>query len=735
MNLEQASRRRFLQLTGLATGGLLVGAYLPGCSKSAAPHSPLPASISPNAFIQITASRHIFFYLPRDEMGQGVYHGLTTVLAEELDALPEQIDIRFAGVHKAYKNPELGFQGTGGSTSMKSSFQPLREAAAQARQWLLQAAARQLDAPIGELSTSAAHIHWRQQRYHYGDFAELAVTLAPPKTFQLKKAAQFQLIGRDRPRLDGLAKATGTAIFALDIDLPNLHRAAVVRCPVAGGRVKSFNRTHLLALPGVIAAVDIGNGVGIVAAHYWQARQAGEQAQIDWDMPALSGHSSDTLLQRFQQALEHEPGSSAQQSGDADAAFAQSPLQLEADYWAPYLAHATMEPMNCTVQLDNGYCDVWVGTQAPELTRAAAALFAEIDEDKVRLHPCFMGGGFGRRIGTDYIREAISIAKACQLPIQLVWSREDDMRHDFYRPAAMARFSAGLDAHGQLISWRVKRVGPNIMPHIIDQAADFMLPHFLPSGLSDWISKRGYGLFTHWLDDPQSTEGLSEDYDCANKSVTHVTLDPGLPVGFWRSVGHSFSGFFKESFIDELAHASGQDPLAFRLRHCRDNPRLARAIEAVATLSGWQQPLPDNRFRGIAAHSSFDSVVAQVAEVSINQTQISVHRVFCVIDCGLVVNPDIVKAQMEGGIIFGISAALLGKITLKDGAVEQSNFHDYPVLRMVESPQIEVAIIDSEAAPTGVGEPGVPPIAAAIANAVFAASGQRLRSLPLTLAG
>jgi len=389
--------------------------------------------------------------------------------------------------------------------------------------------------------------------------------------------------------------------------------------------------------------------------------------------------------------------------------------------------------MNCTAKLTGDQLEIWVGSQSPDLAKLTAAYYADVPKDNITVNSTFLGGGFGRRVSNDYVAEAAAIAKVSGLAIQLIWSREDDMQNDFYRPAAMAKFNIGLNKNGLIDSWIVKRAGPQIMPYAIDNTVDGIMPSFLPNGMVDWLSKMGYSLYDSLLVDHTSVEGLYEDYDAPHKSSDHVTADPGLPVGAWRSVGHSFSGFFKESMMDEIAAQLKQDVVEFRLKHLSNNPKLANTLKVAAEKAGWNKPLPKGHYHGVASHTSFSSFVSQIAEVSVENNQLKIHKVMCVVDCGLAVNPDIVKAQMESGVIDGISAALNGEITLKEGVIQQSNFHNNPLLRIHESPDIEVVIIDSDDAPTGVGEPGLPPIAAAVANGIFAATGKRLRSLPLKL--
>lgn len=728
-----ASRRQFLKHSTLAGGGLIVGIPLTGFASMANEH----AELAPNAVLQITPSNDVNFYLPRSEMGQGVYTGLTTLLAEELDIEPTRIRIHQTGPHEDYANPEFGMQITGGSTSIKGHFKPLRQLAANTRLVIRQAAAKELSLPLETIETQNGAVIINGKTLPYGDFVNAASKLDFPENAPLTPVNELKYIGKFNQRLDGKAKSTGTAQFGLDVDFPGLHKAALKRCPVYGGTVKQFDAEPVKAMPGVKAVVAIHNGVAIVAEHYYQAKNALNKLSVEWQLPeALSGFSSVSMdanngKQLFEAGLAQE-GDNGHEEGDPNAIDSDANT-IQATYWAPYLAHATMEPLNCTVKIESGKVDVWVGSQSPGMVKGIAALFADVSKDDVTVHSTFLGGGFGRRSASDFVAEATAIAQASNLPVQLIWSREDDTQHDLYRPASLAEFKIGLTNDGIINSWHVKRVGPNIMPYMIDETVDAMAPGFMPNAMVDWLSKRGYGLFDGWVVDPSSMEGLFEDYDAPNKQVQHVTVDPGLPLGFWRSVGHSFSGFFKESIMDEVAAAQKQDAVEYRLKHLKNNPRLANVLKVAAQKANWKQPLPEGHFQGVAVHTSFGSYVAQIAEVSVSNNQIRVHKVTCAVDCGTPVNPDIIKAQMESGIVFGLTAALYGEITLKDGAVEQSNFHNYPMLRMHESPEFDVVIIDSDDTPMGVGEPGLPPIAAAVGNAVFAATGKRLRSLPLKL--
>ncbi len=729
-----SSRRDFLKFAGVAGGGLVLGVSLSGCSSSS---TPLPYARKdvwqPHAFLQVSLEGEVKFFLPQAEMGQGVTHGLVTLIAEELNMPPEAVTVKVAGVHKDYDVPGAGMQVTGGSASIRTRFDSVRQSAAITRELLLKAAAQQWDVESNQLTLLDGKISLGDRTMSIGHFVAIAATLPVPENVSVKPATEFRWIGKDKgPRVDALAKVTGTAEFGIDVEIPNLKRAALIRCPVIGGSVKSYEAEEASKAPGVHLVQAIYNGVFVLADHYWQAKKALESVEVEWDYPeTLTTHSSEDIQKAMADGLSEE-GENAFTQGDVDQGFAQSNTTLSARYSVPFLAHATMEPMNCVVHLQGDRAEVWAPTQAPGLAQQIAAERSGIDRDNIQIHTTFLGGGFGRRAFHDFVAETTAIAKLAGVPVQLVWSREDDMQNDYYRPAAMAELKAGLDDQGKLLSWSAKRSGPNIMPYMIDEALGMLLPEAVPQSIVDWLSKRGYGVFDGWKIDPASVEGLHEDYTVANKSVDHVTVDPGLRCGFWRSVGHSFSGFFVESFMDELALKSGQDPLAFRLKHMEDNPRLKHVLTLAADKAGWGQAQP-GRFLGMAAVKSFESYVAEVAEVSVENGALKVHKVTCAVDCGRVVNPDIVRTQMESGINYGLTAALYGDITLKNGAVQQTNFHDYPMLRMNDAPEIDVILVDSEEPPTGVGEPGLPPIAPAVANAVFAATGQRLRSLPLKL--
>ncbi len=726
------TRRKFLWTTGIGGASLVIGWGLLGRNVPL-PESRLEGGFMPNAFIEVTATNRILFYAPRDEMGQGITTGHATLIGEELDIAPDALQIEFVPVHPAYRNPEFRFQGTGGSTSMSAHFLPLRQAAADVRQLFIEAAANDLDLEPALLTTDEGHIIDPDGRRHpYGAFIAMAARLAIPTDTPLKPRKAWKYIGQDRPRVDGIAKATGTARYGIDIDIPDLHRAVIRRPPVAGGTLAGLDANQARAMPGVVHVGAISSGVAVVAEQYWQAKSAAESLEIQWDMPDKVNVDTNRIKADYAAALASEDGVMTETNGDLEDGFAAAQHVVDLEFWTPYLAHAPMEPMNALVHIQPDRVDVWSGTQSPAGARGLVARTLGIDAEKVHVHSTYMGGSFGRRAILGHVIEATEAAAASGKPVQVLWSRENDLQHGYSRPASLMRIKAGATNAGVLTAWEATRVGANIEPGLIGLALPGLLPR-LPEVLVEAAVGVLDKVTRDWIVSTTSVEGLYGDYDIENRSIRHVTCDHGLPVLVWRSVGHSYTAFAKESAIDALAQASGLDPVEFRLRNTTQDPKLANVIRLAGDA---MQAMPKRQGRGLglAAHSSFDSAVAQIADVSVDDGIIRVHKVACIIDCGLAVNPDIVRTQMEGSIIYGMSAALHGSLEVVGGAIVQSNFHDYPILRMDESPDIEVRLVESDAPPTGVGEPGVPPIAPAIANAVFAATGQRLTRLPLTLA-
>ncbi len=733
MNVVNASRRHFLKSTGIAGSGLVLGFSLSGCSSGQPPVKPIQGALTPNAFLQLTEDNNVRFYCPRDEMGQGVTTGLATLIAEELDVAPSRIEIAFAGPHPAYNNPIFGVQGTGGSTSIKAHYQQLRQAGANARALLLAAAAAETGVPVSELSTNDGHILVHGAGRPYGDFVAKASALQVPEEAPLKANGDFKYIGKDFPRLDAVAKSTGTALYGIDVDIPNMHYAVVKRSPVVGGVAQSVQRAPVLNMPGVTDLVEIGSGVAVVAKSFWQAKKAADALQIEWSVPQFASVNSAQIKADYRQALLDEEGVDEARRGDLTQAFGLVRSVIDNEYWTPYLAHAPLEPMNAVVRIENGEADVWSGTQGIAAAQGLVARYAGLDKEKVRAHGAYLGGAFGRRATLTHVIEATQTAVATNKPIHLTWTREDDIKHGVYRPASLMRIKAGIDADGHMIAWQAKRVGGNIMPDTLRNMMPALLPSAVPDGMVEWVVGLANSAFDGWVVDHSSIEGLYEDYDFPNREVRHVTVNHGLPLTFWRSVGHSFTAFAKETAVDELAEKANLDVVDFRLRNLRAKPRLAQVVKVAGERMARMRPA-NGRHLGFAAHSSFNTDVAEVAEVSVADGRIKVHKVLCVVDCGQAINPDIVRAQMEGAVMFGLTAALHGNLEIEHGEIKESNFHDYPILRMDEAPDVEVVIIESDQAPTGVGEPGLPPIAPAVANAVYAATGQRLRSLPLKLA-
>ena len=725
------NRRDFLKTLGIVGTGLVIEVSLPGCATRLPNAS--DTAFQPNAWLQITPQNDIIFYLGNVEMGQGTMTGLTTLIAEELNTAPHLITVKMAPVHKAFINPAYGVQVTGGSTSVRNNYDILRTAAAQARDMLRTAAALQLQVAADTLELRDGRVIHRDTRIPFGQFAEAASKQSLPKA-KLTPDANFRFIGKHNNRLDNQMKVRGTGLYGIDTQLPGLYIAALKRCPVNGGTVKSWQANGADQMPRVKTLVEIPEGIAVLADSFWHAQKALERITVEWNLPELAQYSSADIKRHLAKTAAKKSGSSHRSDGNAENAIKKSTRQHQATYTAPYLAHATMEPMNCTVRLGDNRCDLWVPSQATDVCAAMAEEITGLRRSNIHVHTTLIGGGFGRRLSVDYVKEACQIAKVSGLPVKLIFSREDDIRHDYYRPIAHTDMMAGLDDHQRITGWYQKNTCPTIRFDAAQEMAPAILPAWLPDGFVRLNANLGAKAYGTLLPDAPSSEGAIEyGYDVRNVEVRIVNTDPGLRTGFWRSVGHSFNAFMLESFMDELAHTAGADPVAFRLAHLEKNPRMAGVLKLVAEKGGWGKPSKPGVYQGVAVHPSFGSYIAELVEVSIADNEITLHRVVIAADCGKLVNPDIVVAQLEGGVLFGLTAALKGEITLKDGVVEQSNFSDYPLLRLPETPAIEVHLIHNGEAPGGAGEIGVPPAAPALANAIFAATGQRLRDLPLRL--
>ncbi len=722
--MSEVTRREFMKATLVAGAGLTLAVSLEGC-REAYP-SANGAPFAPNAWIRIGSDDTVTVIVDRSEMGQGVSTALPMLVAEELDADWSRVQYEFAPANAAYNNPLSVGQVTGGSTSIRAAYRPLREAAARARLMLVAtAAARWGVAAEGCRTERGAVLAPDGRRARYGELAAAAASLPVPERVALKPSGEFRLIGRSLPRLDAEAKVTGRARFGVDAGPPGVLTALVARCPVFGGALRRFDAGAARTVPGVRDVVRIDSGVAVVAEGYWAAHRGRDLLQLEWDEGPHATLDDTGVSARLEQ-LSHEDGRLVRRVGaGAGAAAARS---LDAVYELPYLAHATMEPMNCTADVRADAVTLWVPTQfqtAPQLvgggTRGAAAKAAGVAMQAVTVHTTQLGGGFGRRAETDFVTEACQVSRAVGAPVKLMWSREDDIRHDQYRPVSRHALHGGLGADGALSVWSHQVVTPSIMAKY--------LPAWLPGFATRLAGPLKGGI------DAVAIEGAADlPYAIPHRELRYVRADLGVPVGFWRSVGHSHTAFVVECFLDELAALAGTDPVEFRRGLLSAAPRHLAVLNLAAEQAGWGSPLPAGHARGVALHESFGSFVAQVAEVSVEQGKPRVHRVVCAIDCGQVIHPDIVRAQMEGGIVFGLSAALKGRISLERGRVKQSNFHDYPVITMRDMPVIEVYLVPSGLEPGGVGEPGTPPIAPAVANALFGVTGKRVRRLPILIA-
>jgi len=714
-------RRQFLRNTAILGGSFVIGFDLVGCSNEKSAAS-VQDSFQPSSYLAITADGKIILFLNRAEMGQGVATGFATLVAEELDVEPSNITIEHAPIHPDFGNP---IQITGGSASIKDNFVLLRQVGANARSVLLSAAAREWSVPVDSLITENGKV--RDPSSHreaiYSSLVSTARTLPVPKNASLKKPEQFRLIGKYDRRVDSLQKVLGVGVFGIDVQREGMVYAVIVRCPYFGGSLNSFDAVaekQRAQVHDIFALND--RSIAIVASSYWLARKAAEKLQVKWNKGPLAGMDSAGIRQALEQRLAEGEDDTVERDMSQDSA-----QFVEASYYAPYQAHAPMEPLNCVADVRADRVDLWTGNQCPEVFRQSVADALQRSRETVFVHQQMLGGGFGRRFYPDYAIEAALVSARIGKPVKLIWSRQDDIRHDFYRPPALSRFRAQL-RDGDVSDWENKVATASVMRGALPVVVRAMAPW-----MSQGVLRSGGDLLAKF--DPLSTEGASSLlYEMPNLAVDYVYYDAGIPLGSWRSVGSSFNGFFVESFVDEIAQALKQEPLAFRLARLKPESSRARAtLELVAAKSNWGRA-PAGRFQGIAVCEAFNTVAAQVVEISVNDGKIRVHKVTCAVECGRVINPDIVAAQIESGVVFALSAALTSEITIHDGAVVQSGFHDFEPIRMHDAPAIDVHTVPSEAPPTGVGELGVPPLAAALDNAIFAATGQRLRELPFRLA-
>ena len=701
--------RRALLRGGLVVGaGLTVGFPVARGARGAA-LAQTAGVFAPNQWLRIDRDGVVTIVNSVPEMGQGSLTTTSMIIADELDAILDQVRVEQAPANPAlYKNPVTGTQSYGGSRGVRDHLAMWRKAAAAAREMLAQAAADEWGVPVESVETEQGAVVHRPsgRRLLYGQLVDRAQQVPVPQNPTLKSPDKFRYIGKPVKRRDTPEKITGRGIYGTDVQVPGMLVASIERCPVFGGKVKSFDATAATRVKGVKHVVQVSNGIAVVADGFWTALQGRRALRVTWDEGPMAQVSS-TMITREYEAAAKQPGQVARNDGDAEKVLAAGGRVHEAVYQVPFLEHACMEPMNATAQVMPDACVVWAPTQNPGGTQATAARLTGLPPEKVTVHTTLLGGGFGRRGEQDFIVDAVETSKAVGAPVKVMWTREDDITHGFYRPATYNLFRATLDARGVPAAWFTRMVGPGIL-----------------------IQK---GRAQAGTIDAAAVEAVRNmPYDVPNLRIEWTNKDLGIPLGFWRSVGPSQNGFIIESFIDELAHLAGKDPYEYRRALLGKAPRHKAVLELAATRANWGAPLPTGHTRGIAVAFSYGSYVAHVAEVSVARDgAVRTHRLVAAIDAGLAVNPESVKAQMEGGAVYALTAALYGRITIDRGRVQQSNFHDYPMLRINEMPVVEVHILDSGEAPGGLGEPGVPTVAPAVCNAIYAATGRRIRTLPI----
>ncbi|CAG0959418.1 xanthine dehydrogenase YagR molybdenum-binding subunit [Anaerolineae bacterium] len=732
------SRRNFLKLGVLGGTALLLGVYLgTGGELVKGPTEvwdDLPGTFEPNAWLRLNSDGSVLVRINHSEMGQGITTGLAMIIAEELDAGWDRVSVEIAPAEAVYKNPAFNVQMTGDSTSTRTSWNILRQAGAAARQMLVQAAATTWSVPISECWAEKGQVIHQPsgKKLSYGQLVSLAAQLAIPENVTLKISQDYKIIGRSYPRLDTPIKCTGEAIFGIDAQVPELLNAVVVRPPTIGAKIKTWDANQVMSSPGMRHVVEIDAGIAVVASTFWQAKKAAEQLRVEWT-EGNATLSSDTLRQQWIELAKTQEGRTRYQKGNSKDALAGATRIIQAIYELPYQAHATPEPMNCTAYVSNGKCDIWAPTQNQDAAQEVAARITGLAYRDINIHTTYLGGGFGRRISVDYVAEAVQISHTLGKPVKVIWSREDDIRHDFYRPGSYNILQAGLDPKGKIIAWTHKIVGPDYMAEGLPVLFPSMLPYGVPRGARNLASSISNAVIPTIIPGAKVVEGATDlPYAIDNIQVNHVNADPGIPKGFWRSVAFSTNTFVVESFLDEIAAETGQDPFTLREQLLVNSPRLRNVLRLAAEKVNWGQQSPAGVYRGMAALDFQGAMLSIVAEVSVaGSGAVQVHRMVGALDCGIAINPKLVTTQMESGIVFGLTAALKSQITVKNGKVMQSNFHDFPLLRMNEMPQVEIHIIPSDQPPLGVGESAVPLVAPAVANAIFAATGKRIRKLPV----
>ncbi len=703
--LDVLSRRGFLKASATVSGGFILALTLPGCDSKPAAKAGAGLGGQPNAWLKIKGDNSITVLVDRSEMGQGVYTSLTQLLAEELEIPLDKIQVEAAPPGDVYINKLVGGQVTGGSTSVQDAWVKLRTAGAQTRHMLIAAAAQEWGVDPGQCRVAnATIINAHGKVLTYGDVAEAASKMTPPKDVKLKAYGDFKIIGQGVARLDSPGKVDGSAQYGIDVKLPGMLYASLAQPPMLGGKVKSFDAATAEKMPGVVKVVNTSGGVAVVAEHFWQAKTARDALKIEWDAGPNAKLNNAAIRATLKKGATTDKGLSALAAGDVAAAFKSAAKTVNAVYELPLLAHATLEPMNCTADVKADGCDVYVGTQVQQVAQAVSAKACGLKPEQVRVFTTLLGGGFGRRLDIDFIPPAVEASKAVGKPVKLLWTREDDTTHDTYRPPGYDEISGAFDAQGKLSAWKFHITGPSITARMF--------------GLDKGV-------------DPFAVEAAANYfYDVPNVAVNYTRQEIGIDVGYMRSVSHALNCFVAESFMDELAHSAGKDPYAFRIDLLGPKPRHKRVLEQTAKHARWGQ-VEKGHFQGIALMEGYGTHLAQVIEISTANDTLKIHKITCVVDCGRMVNPRIVESQIESAIIFGLTSSLWGEITLIDGKVQQTNFHQYRLLRSNEAPVIQVKLLDSEEEPGGIGEPATALVAPALCNAIFAATSKRIRSLPV----
>ena len=706
MNANQLSRRQFLKSSTLAGGALVIGFHLPLSGRRAQAMAASDTAI--NAWLKIHADNTVTVLVGSSEMGQGVFTSIPMLLAEELEVDWSDVRAEMAPVAPAYTNLIFNMQATGGSTTIRSFYEALRQVGANTRELLVAAAAQDMGVDPGDCTAASGvvtHTASGEAR-KYSDVASIAAQLTPPENTALKSASDWKILGTPAQRLDVPAKVDGSAEFGVDVQLDGMLVATVRDCPVFGGKLISVDDKPALAVTGVKAVIPLETAFIVVADGYWPAKKGADALQPEWDLGTNADNSSEKISTLLASGLERA-GNNAHTVGDANAAIQAAAKTIEATYESPILAHSTMEPMNATASVTEDGVEVWAPTQGQGIVPQVVNGVLDTPMEKVQVHTTFLGGGFGRRFEMDFVVYALLASKAVGAPVKVMWSREEDTQHDFYRPPSLAKMQGGLTADNKLDVMQAHIVSPSIFTRVFP----------------DWVQN---GV------DSSSVEGIADSpYSIPNMGVDYVIQEVGVPVGFWRSVGNSQNGFAMESFMDELANAGGIDPIELRRQMLHDKPDQLAVLNKLAEVSNWGNP-GGGRHKGVAIVESFGSIVGEVAEVSVDNNELTIHKVTCVVDCGTVINPDTVEAQMQSSIVYGLTAALYGEITIDQGRVQQSNFHDYQMVRLAQTPEIEVHLAPSGRELGGIGEPALPPLAPALANAIFSASGKRIRKLPLT---